>query len=75
MDNSDKFTYSDIVLRLIAEETCIQLNEKELSGNHNIEVQLVCKLIVSKRTVYTDDSWPCNNVSKPDMTCYKCPQR
>ena len=30
MDNSDKFTNSDIVLRLIAEETRIELQEREL---------------------------------------------
>ena len=75
MDNSDKFTYWNIVLHLIAEETCIELQERKLFGNHNTEIQLVSKQAVPKRIVSADDSSPRNNVFKPEVTYYKCKQR
>ena len=75
MDTSDKFTYSEIVLRLIAEETRIELRERELSGNLNTEIQLASKRTIPKRTVSTTNSQPNNSTFKPQVTCYKCNQK
>ena len=74
MDNESKFTYPEIVLRLIAEETRIELREKELSGYNSTEVQHVSRHSVPKETA-SNESSPRSSVSKANVTCFKCHQK
>ena len=74
MDSGNKFTCSEIVLCLMAEEIHIELREKELSHSNSTKVQFVSNQTIPKETV-SNDSLPCNSVSKVNIICYKCRQK